>query len=195
MDEVDRACSAHDRNAYRILVGNLEGNRPLGRPIRENIINMNVKESGSIWTGFIMSRARFQCPARVNALMKPRVKMRLLFRSAHVNLHPSFSYRPSRGSVSSFLSHICLPAIPSLGMVCNTEDGGNLFLQNVGKLPHYMTKHSSRRSSFVVYEESKLLRLSVMTPSNLVGRTSTSEKQRASIFIVEAQPIEFMFGI
>jgi hypothetical protein len=140
-----------------ILVGNLEGSRALGRQIQENIINMNVKETGYIWTGFIMLRARFRCPARVSALLKPRVKMRLLFRSAHVNLHSSSSYRPSRGSVSSFHSPISMPAVPSRGMVFKTEDGGKLFLQNVGKLSHYMTKHSSWRSLFVVYEDSKLI--------------------------------------
>jgi hypothetical protein len=36
------------RNAYRILVGNLEGNRPLGRPRRRCVdnINMDFREIG-----------------------------------------------------------------------------------------------------------------------------------------------------
>jgi hypothetical protein len=36
------------RNAYKILVGKPEGNRPLGRPRRESEdnINMDVKDTG-----------------------------------------------------------------------------------------------------------------------------------------------------
>jgi hypothetical protein len=44
------------RNAYNILVGNLKGKRPLGRPRRrwEDNIRMNLKEIGwEVWTGFI----------------------------------------------------------------------------------------------------------------------------------------------
>jgi hypothetical protein len=39
------------RNAYRILVGKPEGNRPLGRPRRrwEDNINMDLREIG--WSG------------------------------------------------------------------------------------------------------------------------------------------------
>jgi hypothetical protein len=47
------ACSTHGekRNAYRILVGKLEGKRQLGRPRRgwEDYIRMDLKEIG--WGG------------------------------------------------------------------------------------------------------------------------------------------------
>jgi hypothetical protein len=49
-DEMGRACSTHGekRNAYRILVGNPDGKRPLGRPRRrwENNIKMGFREIG-----------------------------------------------------------------------------------------------------------------------------------------------------
>jgi hypothetical protein len=44
------------RNAYIILVGNLEGNRPLGRPRSrwENNIKINLKEIGfGVWIRLI----------------------------------------------------------------------------------------------------------------------------------------------
>jgi hypothetical protein len=48
-----RACSTNGakRNAYRILVGNPEGKRPLGRPRRwwVNNIKMKLREIG--WNG------------------------------------------------------------------------------------------------------------------------------------------------
>jgi hypothetical protein len=46
------------RNAYRILVGKPEGNRPLGRPIRRWVdnIKMDHKEIGWEWIGLIWLR-------------------------------------------------------------------------------------------------------------------------------------------
>jgi hypothetical protein len=47
---MDKACSTHGekRNAYRILMGKPEGNRPLGRPRRscEDAIKMDFRETG-----------------------------------------------------------------------------------------------------------------------------------------------------
>jgi hypothetical protein len=45
-----------EMNAYRILVGELEEKRPLGRPGRRWVdnIRMNLKkENGVLWTGLI----------------------------------------------------------------------------------------------------------------------------------------------
>jgi hypothetical protein len=48
------------RNAYRILVGNPEGKRPLGRPRRswgDNIkIDLTERKDGMVWTGWIWLR-------------------------------------------------------------------------------------------------------------------------------------------
>jgi hypothetical protein len=54
-----RACST--RNAWRILVGKLEGKRPLGRPRRRWVdnIKMDLREMewyGMLWTGSISLR-------------------------------------------------------------------------------------------------------------------------------------------
>jgi hypothetical protein len=51
-----RACSTNGekRNAYRILVGKPEGNKPLGRPRRRwvNNIKMDLREIGwKVWYG------------------------------------------------------------------------------------------------------------------------------------------------
>jgi hypothetical protein len=53
-----RACSTNgkNRNAYRILVGNPEGKRSLGRPKRRWVdnIKMDVREIGCmVWIGLI----------------------------------------------------------------------------------------------------------------------------------------------
>jgi hypothetical protein len=42
------ACIGESRGAYRVLVGQIEGNRPLARPGRrwEDNITMNVQEAG-----------------------------------------------------------------------------------------------------------------------------------------------------
>jgi hypothetical protein len=44
-DEMGRACSMHgERRAYRILVRKLEGKKSLGRPLRWEDINMDLRE-------------------------------------------------------------------------------------------------------------------------------------------------------
>jgi hypothetical protein len=64
------------RNAYRILVGNPEGKRPLGRPRRRWVdnIKMDFKETG--WDGgdwIDLAEDRDQWRAVVNAVMNLRV--------------------------------------------------------------------------------------------------------------------------
>jgi hypothetical protein len=46
------------RNAYRILVGNLEGKRPLGRPRRRWVdnIKINLRSDGMVGIGSIWLR-------------------------------------------------------------------------------------------------------------------------------------------
>jgi hypothetical protein len=69
-----RACSTNGerRNAYRILVGKPEGNRPLGRPRRRyvNNIKMDLGEIG--WDGMDwidLAHDRDQWRALVNTVM------------------------------------------------------------------------------------------------------------------------------
>jgi hypothetical protein len=59
------------RNAYKILVGNPEGKRPLGRPRRRWVdnIKMDLREIG--WDG--MAQDRNQWRALVTAVMNLRV--------------------------------------------------------------------------------------------------------------------------
>jgi hypothetical protein len=48
-----------NRNAYRILEGNSEGKRPLGRPRRKWIDNIKmdlVRQDGMAWIGLIWLR-------------------------------------------------------------------------------------------------------------------------------------------
>jgi hypothetical protein len=64
------------RNAYRILVGNPEGKRPLGRPGRRWVgnIKMDLREIG--WDGMdwiYLAEERDQWRALVNAVMNLRV--------------------------------------------------------------------------------------------------------------------------
>jgi hypothetical protein len=73
-----RACSTNGekRNAYRILVGTMEGKRPLGRPRRrwEDNIRMDLREIG--WGGMDwinLAQDRNQWRALVNTVMNPRV--------------------------------------------------------------------------------------------------------------------------
>jgi hypothetical protein len=42
-----------NRNVYRILVGEAEGKRPLGRPRyrRMDNIKIDLRENGMVWTG------------------------------------------------------------------------------------------------------------------------------------------------
>jgi hypothetical protein len=75
--EMDRACSTNGgkRNAYRILVGNPEGKRPLGRHRRRwEDIRMDLRETG--WCGMDridLAKDRDQWKALVNMLMNLRV--------------------------------------------------------------------------------------------------------------------------
>jgi hypothetical protein len=64
------------RNAYRILVGNPEGNRPLGRPRRRWVdnIKMDLREIG--WNGrdwIDLAQDRNQWRALVSTAMNLRV--------------------------------------------------------------------------------------------------------------------------
>jgi hypothetical protein len=56
-DEIGRACSTNREktNAYRILVGNPEGKRPLGRPRCRWVDNLKIylREDGMVWIGSI----------------------------------------------------------------------------------------------------------------------------------------------
>jgi hypothetical protein len=64
------------RNAYRILVGKPEGNRPLGRPRRRwvNNSNMDLREIG--WDGLDwIDLAQFRDQWRV--VMKPVMNLRV----------------------------------------------------------------------------------------------------------------------
>jgi hypothetical protein len=60
------------RNAYRILVGNLEGKRPLGRPRRRWVdnIKMDLGEIGwDGWDWIELAQDRDQWRALVNTVM------------------------------------------------------------------------------------------------------------------------------
>jgi hypothetical protein len=64
------------RNAYRILVGKPEGERPLGRPRRRWVdnIKMDLREIGWDGTGWIeLAQDRDQWRAFVNTVMNLRV--------------------------------------------------------------------------------------------------------------------------
>jgi hypothetical protein len=62
------------RNAYRILVGKPEGNRPVGRPRRRWVdnIEMDLRWYEVVWPGLI-AHDRDQWRALVNAVMNVRV--------------------------------------------------------------------------------------------------------------------------
>jgi hypothetical protein len=73
-----RACSTNGEkmNAYRILVGNPEGNRPLGGPRRRWVdnIKMNLREIGWNDMDWIdLAQDRDQWRALVKAVMNLRV--------------------------------------------------------------------------------------------------------------------------
>jgi hypothetical protein len=77
-DEMGRACSTNGekRNAYRILVGNPEGKRPLGRSRRRWIDNIktNIREIG--WDGMDwidLAQDRGECRDLLNTVMNLRV--------------------------------------------------------------------------------------------------------------------------
>jgi hypothetical protein len=72
------ACSTNggERNAYRLLVGKPEGNRPLGRPRRRWVdnIRMDLGEVGCgdvDWIGLAQDRNRWR--ALVNSVLNLRV--------------------------------------------------------------------------------------------------------------------------
>ena len=73
-------CMGERRGVYRVLVGEPEGKRPLGRPRHrwEDNITMDLKEVGCgdmVWIYLAQDRDRWQ--AFVNVVMNPRVpKMR-----------------------------------------------------------------------------------------------------------------------
>jgi hypothetical protein len=64
------------RNVYRLLVGKSEGKRPLGRPRRRWIDNINkdlleIGVSVVDWIG--LAQDRYRCRALVNSVMNLRV--------------------------------------------------------------------------------------------------------------------------
>jgi hypothetical protein len=62
------------RNAYRLLVGKTEGKRPIGRPKRRWVGNMNLREIGWVGMDWIdLAQDRNQWRALVNTVMKLRV--------------------------------------------------------------------------------------------------------------------------
>jgi hypothetical protein len=73
-DEMSRACSTNGekRNAYRILVENPEGKKPLERPRRRwmDNINMDLKRGRMGWYGLDrLAQDRDQWRALVNTVM------------------------------------------------------------------------------------------------------------------------------
>jgi hypothetical protein len=64
------------RNAYMILVGKPEGKRPLGRPTRRCVDNINMDIGKIGWDGvdwIDMAQDREQSRALVNTVLKLRV--------------------------------------------------------------------------------------------------------------------------
>jgi hypothetical protein len=73
-----RSCSTHggEENSYRILVGKLQGKRPVGRPRRgwEDNIRMDLREIGWCGMGWIdLGQDRDQWRALLNTVMNLRV--------------------------------------------------------------------------------------------------------------------------
>ena len=76
MGYVRRMEERRDVHVYRVLVGKLEGKRPLGKPRRrwEDNIKMDIHEVG--WKGMDwinMAQDRDKCRAFVNAVMNFRI--------------------------------------------------------------------------------------------------------------------------
>jgi hypothetical protein len=67
-----RACSTNGekRNAYRILVGNPEGNRPLERPRRRWLDNIKIDLREIGWDGIDPDQDRDQWRALVNTVIR-----------------------------------------------------------------------------------------------------------------------------
>jgi hypothetical protein len=64
------------RNVYRLLVGKIEGKRPIGRPRRRWIDNikmdlLEIRLGGEEWIGLAQDRYRWR--ALVNSVMNLRV--------------------------------------------------------------------------------------------------------------------------
>jgi hypothetical protein len=77
-DEMDRVCSTNGekRNAYKILVGKPEEKRPLGRPRRGWVDNIQVDLREIEWDGMDwmdLAPNREQCRALENMAMNLRV--------------------------------------------------------------------------------------------------------------------------
>jgi hypothetical protein len=75
---MSKACSTNGekRKAYRILVGNAEGKRPLGKPRRRWVDNIKMDLRDIAWDGMDwidLAKDRNQCRAFVNAVMNLRV--------------------------------------------------------------------------------------------------------------------------
>jgi hypothetical protein len=76
-DEMGRACSMNGdkRNAYRILVGNPEGKRPLGRTRRRGVDNIKIDPREIGWDGMDwidLVQDKDQWMALVNTVMNFR---------------------------------------------------------------------------------------------------------------------------
>jgi hypothetical protein len=70
------ACIKEGRGVYRVLVGRLEGKRPLGRPRRrwEDNIKMDLKETGIDGANWIqLAQGRVHWRACMNTVMNLRV--------------------------------------------------------------------------------------------------------------------------
>jgi hypothetical protein len=72
-DEMGGVCSTNEekRNAYRLLVGMVEGRKPLGRPRRRSVNLVEVGLGDVAWIGLGQDRDRGR--AIVNAVMNLRV--------------------------------------------------------------------------------------------------------------------------
>jgi hypothetical protein len=77
-DEIGRTCSTNGKkmNAYRILVENPEGKRPLGRPRRRWVNSNKMDHRGIEWDGMDwidLAQDRDQWKALVNKVMSLRM--------------------------------------------------------------------------------------------------------------------------